>query len=63
MGQVFKILLWVVGGFATLFILAAVALYVFFDPNDFREEISNSVHNQTGRELTIEGDISLDRVY
>ena len=60
MGRLFKVLLWVVGGFVTLFILAAVALYVFFDPNDFREEISNSVHNQTGRELTIEGDISLD---
>jgi AsmA protein len=60
MGRLIKVLLWVVGGFVTLFILAAVALYVFFDPNDFREEISNSVHNQTGRELTIEGDISLD---
>jgi AsmA protein len=60
MGRLFKVLLWIVGGFATLFILAAVALYVFFDPNDFREEISNSVKNQTGRDLTIEGDISLD---
>ena len=60
MGRLFKILLWIVGGFATLFVLAAVALYVLFDPNDFREEISNSVKNQTGRELTIEGDISLD---
>ena len=60
MGRLFKVLLWVVGGFATLFILASVALYVFFDPNDFREEISNSVKNRTGRDLTIEGDISLD---
>jgi AsmA protein len=60
MGRLFKVLLWVVGGFAALFVLAAVALYVFFDPNDFREEISNSVKNQTGRDLTIEGDISLD---
>ena len=60
MSPVIKYLLWVVGGFVTLFVLAAVALYVFFDPNDFREEISNSVKNQTGRELTIEGEISLD---
>ncbi len=60
MGRAFKYLIWVVGGLATLFILAAVALYVFFDPNDFREEISKSVKNQTGRDLTIEGDISLD---
>jgi AsmA protein len=60
MGRLIKVLLWIVGGFATVFILAAVALYVFFDPNDFREEISSSVKNQTGRDLTIEGDISLD---
>jgi len=60
MARVIKILLWVVGGFVTLFVVAAVALYVFFDPNDFREEISSSVKNRTGRDLIIEGDISLD---
>ncbi len=60
MGRVVKILLWLVGGFVTVFVLAAVALYFFFDPNDFREEISSTVKNQTGRDLTIEGDISLD---
>lgn len=60
MSRFFKILLWVVGGFAMLFVLAAIVLTIFFDPNDFREEISNSVKNQTGRELIIEGDISLD---
>jgi len=60
MGRVIKYLLWMVGGFVALCILAATALYVFFDPNDFREEIASSVKNQTGRNLTIEGDISLD---
>jgi len=60
MARVIKILLWVVGGFVTLFVVAAVALYVFFDANDFREEISGSVKNRTGRDLVIEGDISLD---
>ena len=60
MGRVIKFLLWLVGGFVTIFVLAAVALYVFFDPNDFREEISSTVKNKTGRDLTIEGDISLD---
>jgi AsmA protein len=60
MGRVVKVLLWLVGAFAALFVLAAIALYLFFDPNDFREEISNSVKNQTGRDLVIEGDISLD---
>lgn len=60
MGRLVKILLWLVGGFIALFALAAVALYLFFDPNDFREEISSTVKNQTGRDLIIDGEISLD---
>jgi AsmA protein len=60
MARVFKYLLFLLGGFVTLFVLAAVALYLFFDPNDFREDISTSVKNQTGRDLTIDGDITLD---
>jgi AsmA protein len=53
-------LAWVAGGLVALFIVAAAALFIFFDPNDFREEISSSVKKQTGRDLLIEGDISLD---
>jgi AsmA protein len=60
MARVFRVLLWLLGGFVTLFVLVAVALYLFFDPNDFREQISQSVKTQTGRDLTIEGDISLE---
>ena len=60
MSRVFRVLLWLLGGFVTLFVLAVFALYLFFDPNDFREEISQSVKSQTGRDLTIEGDISLE---
>jgi AsmA protein len=60
MGRVVKYLLWLVGGFVTLFVVAAVAVYLFFDPNDFREDIAKSVKNQTGRDLVIEGDIALD---
>lgn len=60
MARFIKLLLWIIGGFVTLFVLAAVALTLFFDPNDFREEISNSVKSKSGRDLVIEGDISLD---
>jgi len=60
MARVLKYSLWALAALAALFVLAAIALYLFFDPNDFREQISKSVKNQTGRELTIEGDISLD---
>jgi len=39
--------------------LASVALFLFFDPNDFRQEISDGVKEATGRDLVIEGDLSL----
>ena len=60
MGRFIKVFLIAVGAFIAVFLLAAIFLYLFFDPNDFREDIANKVREQTGRELTIEGDISLD---
>ncbi len=60
MRRLFKYLFYSLGIFIVLFVLAAAALYFFFDANDFREDISQSVRDNTGRELTIEGDISLD---
>ncbi len=60
MGRFIKVFGIALGAFVAVFLLAAVLLYLFFDPNDFREEIANKVYEQTGRELTIEGDISLE---
>lgn len=59
MGRFLKILLIVLAGVVGLVIVAAVALVLFFDPNDFKEEISAQVRSATGREFDIEGDISL----
>ena len=59
MGRILKIIAWLVAGFITIFILAAVALYLFFDPNDFREDVATAVYEETGRELTIDGDVSV----
>ncbi len=59
MGRIFKYLLWLIGGLGALFVLAAVVLYLFFDPNDFREEIATAVEKRTGRVLKIDGDIGL----
>ncbi len=59
MGRIIKVILWIVGGFIAVFAVAAIALTLFFDPNDFREDISTAVRDETGRELNIEGDISL----
>jgi len=60
MARLFKFVVWLVVGMLVFFALAATALYLFFDPNDFREDIAAAVKNKTGRELTIEGDISLE---
>jgi AsmA protein len=59
MGSVVKYVVWVAGGIVAFFALAGVALYLFFDPNDFREDIASAVKSKTGRDLVIEGDISL----
>lgn len=60
MGQLVRFVLWLAAGLAGLFVIAAVALYFFFDPNDFRGDISAEVKDRIGRDLVIEGDISLE---
>ena len=59
MARLLKILLFALAGVVGLLIVAGVALFLFFDPNDFKEEISAQVRSATGREFEIEGDISL----
>lgn len=59
MGRPIKILAWVIGGCVALFAVAAIAFFLFFDANDFRDNIAQAVRESTGRELTIEGDVRL----
>ncbi len=59
MARVPKIIAWTIAGIVAVFVLAAIAFRLFFDPNDFREKISTAVKESTGRELVIEGDIDL----
>jgi AsmA protein len=59
MGRLVRILLLVVAGFIGLAVVAGIALFFFFDPNDFRDDISAQVKEATGRDLLIEGDLSL----
>jgi AsmA protein len=40
-------------------VIAAVALLLIFDPNDFRDDISARVSETTGREFAIEGELGL----
>ena len=59
MGRLVRILLFGIVGAIGLAVVAAVAMYLFFDPNDFRDDISAQVKAATGRDLVIEGDLSL----
>ena len=59
MARALKFVLVLLATFAGIVAVAAVALFLFFDPNDFRDKISAGVKEQTGRDLVIEGDLSL----
>jgi AsmA protein len=59
MGGPLKKLLYFIVGVAALFIVAAIAISLFFDPNDYRDKITEEVRRETGRELAIEGDLEL----
>lgn len=59
MARLVKSLLIVVASVVGIAVLALVAVLLFFDPNDYREQISAGVRDATGRDLTIEGELSL----
>ncbi|NOQ45358.1 MAG: AsmA family protein [Desulfobulbaceae bacterium] len=49
----------VIAGLIGLIVTTIVSLSLIIDPNDHKENISKLVHDQTGRELSIPGDIKL----
>ena len=59
MGRASKVVLWLVVAVVAVFLVATIAFRLFFDPNDFREEIAAAVKERTGRELVIEGDVDV----
>lgn len=59
MSKITKIFGLLIVALVALFVLGAVYFSLFFDANDFREDISGAVAKQTGRDLVIEGDVSL----
>ncbi len=54
-----KGLAWIIGILAILVIAAAAYIFLIFDPNTYKAEIAAAVHNATGRDLTIQGDLKL----
>jgi AsmA protein len=57
--RIAKIAAYVVGGLIALIVLALVLIVVFVDPNDYRDDIERVVENETGRKLTLSGDLKL----
>jgi AsmA protein len=46
-------------GLVVLLALALVAVVLLVDPNDYKDDIAKMVREETGRELTLEGDLKL----
>jgi AsmA protein len=58
MAKPLKIFLIIVGVLFALLLAAVVALPMFFDPNSFRQQIAEIVHDETGRQFEV-GNIKL----
>ncbi len=59
MSRLSKIIVWLIAGVVAVFAMAAIAFFLFFDANDFREDIAKAVKEATGRDLVIEGEVDL----
>lgn len=57
--KLIKYLFWALGGLAVLALIVIAAFALLFDPNALRDDITRVVENKTGRQLVIEGDLSL----
>ncbi len=58
MSKLIKIFGSIIGILLLLLIGTAVVITTVVNPNDFKQEISQYVHKETGRDLIIEGKIS-----
>ncbi len=54
-----KIILAILGVLIAAIVAVAIALPLFFDPNDYKDKIAAAVQEKTGRELTMSGKIEL----
>src|SRR5210317_2408861 len=59
MSRAFKILGILAITAVVVTVFAATVFVLVFDPNDYRDKISEGVREATGRELVIEGDLEL----
>lgn len=57
MSKLIKIIGYLVGGVVALLVIAIVAITLFVDANEYRDQISQVVKKETGRELQIKGNL------
>ncbi len=54
-----KIVFYTLGAAVLLITLTLVGILLFVDPNDYKDDVTAAVHDATGRELIIDGDLEL----
>jgi AsmA protein len=54
-----KIAAFVAGGVLALIVVALLLVVLFVDPNDYRDRLAALVESETGRKLTLSGDLKL----
>lgn len=59
MSKLIKFFLWMIISLVFVIVLAVILIPLLVDPNDYKDEITQLVYKQTGRTLTIEGNIDL----
>ncbi|MGH8659814.1 MAG: AsmA family protein [Gammaproteobacteria bacterium] len=59
MKTLFKFIVWSLGVLAVLVLAAVIALPLLIDPNNYKDRIVQLVEDQTGRDLSVQGDIKL----
>jgi AsmA protein len=57
--RILKIIGWALGGIVALLIVGVALVALFFDPNDYKQEIEQLVQDQTGRSFSLSGDLKL----
>ena len=60
MSKTIKWIIGIIGILISLIIIISLILPLFIDPNDYKEAIAQKIQEQTGREVSIPGDIKLD---
>lgn len=57
--RLFKIAAWLLAGMAGIVVIGIALVALFFDPNDYKQQIERLVQDKTGRAFSLSGDLKL----